>query len=68
MAHSLRLTVVAEGVETPQQAAFLRGAGCDMVQGYYYGAALPPEKMTALLREQRVWAGTGIQALAELEA
>jgi diguanylate cyclase (GGDEF)-like protein len=68
MAHSLRLTVVAEGVETPQQAAFLRGAGCDMVQGYYYGAALAPEKMTALLREQRVWAGTGIQALAELEA
>jgi diguanylate cyclase (GGDEF)-like protein len=68
MAHSLRLTVVAEGVETPQQAAFLRGAGCDMVQGYYYGAALSSDRMTALLREQRVWSASETQALAELDA
>ena len=55
MAHSLRLAVVAEGVETAQQATFLRGAGCDMAQGYYYAAPLTAADMTALLGERRVW-------------
>jgi diguanylate cyclase (GGDEF)-like protein/PAS domain S-box-containing protein len=37
MAHNLRFTVVAEGVETEQQVAFLRRHACDQAQGYHYG-------------------------------
>jgi EAL domain-containing protein (putative c-di-GMP-specific phosphodiesterase class I) len=41
MAHSLRLKVVAEGVETSDQLAFLRVHGCDEAQGYYLSMPLP---------------------------
>lgn len=41
MAASLGLTVVAEGVETREQAAFLRGTGCDLQQGYLYARPAP---------------------------
>jgi len=37
MAHNLRFTVVAEGVETEQQVVFLRQHGCDQAQGFHYG-------------------------------
>ncbi|CAK0780845.1 two-component system, sensor histidine kinase and response regulator [Gammaproteobacteria bacterium] len=43
LAHSLRRTVVAEGVETVQQREFLVGAGCDYIQGYLLAEPLPPE-------------------------
>ncbi|MCC2616538.1 EAL domain-containing protein [Aestuariibacter halophilus] len=36
LAHSLRMSVVAEGVETKQQASFLSGLDCDQLQGYYF--------------------------------
>lgn len=39
MAKGLSLTVVAEGVETAEQARMLAGLGCDMAQGYYFGRA-----------------------------
>jgi len=37
MAQNMRFTVIAEGVETAQQAAFLREHGCDQAQGYFFG-------------------------------
>ncbi len=41
IAEHLGLDVVAEGVETKEQAAFLRQQGCRRLQGYYFSAALP---------------------------
>lgn len=52
MAHSLGLSVVAEGVETGQQLAFLRDAGCDIMQGYYFAEPRPPEQVTAFLKSR----------------
>ncbi|MEO8304270.1 MAG: EAL domain-containing protein [Betaproteobacteria bacterium] len=40
MAHSLNLTVTAEGVESEDQAAFLRFLDCDLAQGFYFGHPL----------------------------
>ena len=40
---SLKMTVVAEGVETEGQRQLLAGLGCDVVQGYLYAPAMPPE-------------------------
>lgn len=51
MAHSLGLSVVAEGVETRAQLEFLHAAGCDVIQGYYFARPMPAEKITALLRQ-----------------
>lgn len=43
MAHNLGLKVVAEGVETAEQAFFLRKYECDVFQGYLYSKAMPPD-------------------------
>ncbi len=45
MAHSLGLQVVAEGVETDAQLAFLQRMGCDQVQGYFIGRPMPAEQL-----------------------
>lgn len=50
MAHGLRLQVVAEGVEMPDQEAFLASLGCDMAQGYLHGRPMPAEQITPLLK------------------
>jgi len=50
MAHTLRKEVVAEGVETAEQLAFLRKAGCEKVQGYLLGPPLPADRLAALTR------------------
>ena len=49
MAHSLRLRVVAEGVEGEAQLAFLRSLGCDEYQGYFASKPLPSAEWGALL-------------------
>ena len=51
MARRLDKHVVAEGVETPEQAAFLRHAGCTELQGFLFAAALPVAEFEQLLGE-----------------
>lgn len=50
LARSLNLRVVAEGVETPEQAAFLRAHECDEAQGYYFSRPVPAEQFAEMLR------------------
>jgi diguanylate cyclase (GGDEF)-like protein len=53
MAHGLGLTVVAEGVETGEQLAWLADHGCDLVQGYYISRPLGSEPLRSWLAQQR---------------
>jgi diguanylate cyclase (GGDEF)-like protein/PAS domain S-box-containing protein len=52
LAHSLRLKVVAEGVETAEQLAYLREHGCDQVQGFYFSEPLPADELQAFLKRE----------------
>jgi diguanylate cyclase (GGDEF)-like protein len=49
LAHSLRLEVVAEGVETEAQLEFLRAQACDMLQGYYLSMPVPADQFARYL-------------------
>lgn len=55
MAHSLALKVVAEGVETQEQLAFLREQGCDEVQGYLISRPVAAANLMSLLSMPPVW-------------
>ena len=50
MAQGLNLRVVAEGVETREQLAFLQDHECDEAQGYYFSRPVPAQQFTELLR------------------
>jgi EAL domain-containing protein (putative c-di-GMP-specific phosphodiesterase class I) len=50
MAHSLRLSVVAEGVETAEQQDFLLEHDCDEIQGYYFSKPQPAAEIASLLQ------------------
>jgi EAL domain-containing protein (putative c-di-GMP-specific phosphodiesterase class I) len=50
MGKTLCLTVVAEGVETSEQKAFLRDRACDQMQGYHFSKPIAPEEFAELLR------------------
>ncbi len=51
LAHSLQLSVIAEGVETQEQLDYLKTNGCDEIQGYYFSRPLPADALTKLLQE-----------------
>ena len=50
MARSLKLRVVAEGVEAPEELAFLRSHQCDEAQGDYFSPPVPPQQLASLLK------------------
>ena len=50
LGHTLKLKVIAEGVETPEQLEFLQMLGCDQYQGYHYSAAMPANEFADLIR------------------
>jgi diguanylate cyclase (GGDEF)-like protein/PAS domain S-box-containing protein len=52
MAHTLKLEVIAEGVETTEQLAYLRKHHCDQIQGYYLSKPLPVPELEKLLTER----------------
>ena len=56
LAHNLGFRVVAEGVETAEQLAFMRKYGCDEVQGFYFCRPLPAEDIADILRQGRLGA------------
>ena len=50
LSHELNKKVVADGVELPEDAAFLRGIGCAYAQGFYYGDPMPDREVLQLLK------------------
>jgi EAL domain-containing protein (putative c-di-GMP-specific phosphodiesterase class I) len=51
LSHALNLRVVAEGVESVEQVAFLKRQGCDEIQGYVVAKPLPPDKVNLLFAQ-----------------
>ena len=54
MAHSMKLDVIAEGVENDAQLAYLRRHGCDEMQGYYFSRPVPQEEFEQMLMEGKL--------------
>lgn len=59
MAHSLKMEVIGEGVESAEQLSYLRAHRCDVFQGYFFSRPVPRESVTSMLRNiparQREW-------------
>jgi diguanylate cyclase (GGDEF)-like protein len=51
MARGLKLRIIAEGVETLEEVAFLRAYRCEEAQGYYFSRPVPPQQFAMLLRD-----------------
>jgi EAL domain-containing protein (putative c-di-GMP-specific phosphodiesterase class I) len=54
MSKSLKLRVVAEGVETQDQMDFVRDLGCDEVQGFHFSKPLPPDEFALFVQNHRL--------------
>lgn len=54
LAHNLKLQVIAEGVETMEQATFLKEDGCQVGQGYLFSKAVPPEEIEKLFSSGKI--------------
>jgi diguanylate cyclase (GGDEF)-like protein len=59
LAHSLRLEVVAEGVETAPQIEFLKDHGCDLLQGYHLSKPMPAKQFAEFLEKRRLEGSAG---------
>jgi EAL domain-containing protein (putative c-di-GMP-specific phosphodiesterase class I) len=72
LGHSLNLTVVAEGIESPEHLKRLEDFGCDIAQGFHLGRPLPPEQipvwLTALADSARLRAETSARGVRPLES
>jgi EAL domain-containing protein (putative c-di-GMP-specific phosphodiesterase class I) len=55
LSHALNMRVVAEGVESVEQVAFLKKQGCDEIQGYVVAKPLPPDKVSELFAQRFVF-------------
>ncbi len=51
----MKISVIAEGVETKAQMEFLKSNDCDMAQGYYFGPALGADAFTELLASDKLF-------------
>lgn len=51
MIKSIGMTVLAEGVETPEQAEWLTNSGCDFLQGFYYSRPIPKKEFLAIMKK-----------------
>ena len=54
MAKEISMVTICEGVETQEQVDFLRGIGCDRMQGYYFSKPLPYEELLEVLKEKNI--------------
>ena len=55
LARKIGVPVIAEGVETAEQLAFVRGLGCEYAQGYFFSHPLPPNEVSELLCSNPSW-------------
>jgi EAL domain-containing protein (putative c-di-GMP-specific phosphodiesterase class I) len=66
MGKALGMTVIAEGVETAEQQAFLRNHACDEMQGFLFSKPVPPQQLAELLRSPPLLASPPLQPEASV--